>query len=220
MVVSRTGRKSVFGMHSGGLHIDVEVESEPARALTKLTKSKVDALIVDCDLKRVAEPLRHLQENGRHSNPIPLVISERFARPKRIRGKGCDLQLRKADFCGTSGAHPFPRLETLYWTDASLSAPGAGSTYLRNIRSQKTGFSSTSQTLARVGWESGFKRGLEMRGPVRVCFELPKTKLAVKAAGEIAWTDQLGNTGVRFVPDEQRTAQDLKLWLAQQYFRE
>jgi len=54
-----------------------------------------------------------------------------------------------------------------------------------------------------------FKRGLEMRGPVRVCFELPKTKLAVKAAGEIAWTDQLGNTGVRFVQMNKRTAQDL-----------
>jgi hypothetical protein len=65
-----------------------------------------------------------------------------------------------------------------------------------------------------------FKRGLEMRGPVRVCFELPKTKLAVKAAGEIAWTDQLGNTGVRFVQMNKRTAQDLQLWLAQQYFRE
>src|SRR5207245_6996872 len=53
---------------------DVEGELEPGRALTKLTKSKVDALIVDCDLKGSQNFLRHLQENGRHSNPIPLVI--------------------------------------------------------------------------------------------------------------------------------------------------
>jgi len=51
MVVSRDWQEvSVLECILGGLHMDVAVESEPQRALERLTKTKVDALIVDCDL--------------------------------------------------------------------------------------------------------------------------------------------------------------------------
>ena len=51
MVVSRDWQEvSVLECILGGLHMDVAVESEPQRALSRLTNSKVDALIVDCDL--------------------------------------------------------------------------------------------------------------------------------------------------------------------------
>ena len=51
MVVSRDWAEvSVLECILGGLHIGVDVEPEPARARAKLAKSKIDALIVDCDL--------------------------------------------------------------------------------------------------------------------------------------------------------------------------
>ena len=51
MVVSRDFQEvSVLECILGGLHIGVEVESEPERARAKLAKSKIDALIIDCDL--------------------------------------------------------------------------------------------------------------------------------------------------------------------------
>ena len=51
LVVSRDFQEiSVLECILGGLHIGVDVESEPERARTKLTKSKIDALIIDCDL--------------------------------------------------------------------------------------------------------------------------------------------------------------------------
>jgi len=47
---------------------------------------------------------------------------------------------------------------------------------------------------------------------------LPGARSALKASAEIAWQDQRGNLGIRFVklaPQQQRT---LQLWVAQQYF--
>jgi len=54
--------------------------------------------------------------------------------------------------------------------------------------------------------------------PLRVSFELPGAKHALKAQAEIAWQDQRGNVGIRFVKVAPRVQRSLRLWLAQQYF--
>ena len=78
MVVSRDWQEvSVLECILGGLHMDVAVENEPQRALARLAKSKIDALIVDCDLNGSSQFLRELQsvenaENrsaGHHGKP-------------------------------------------------------------------------------------------------------------------------------------------------------
>src|SRR5229473_3273314 len=212
MVVSRDWQEiSVLECILGGLHIDVEVESEPALALTKLTKSKVDSLIVDCDLKGSQNFLRHLQENGRHSNPIPLVIlggshgQNEFGEKDAIFSFEKPISVEQA-VRTLSAARNLILDGRLRYERQALDMP-ISVTYgvKKRVQAQLT-------NLSQGGMGIRFKRG-----PVRVCFELPKTKLAVKAAGEIAWTDQLGNTGVRFVQMNKRTARDLQLWLAQQY---
>ena len=72
MVVSRDWAEvSVLECILGGLHIGVDVEPEPARARAKLAKSKIDALIVDCDLDGSTSFLRGL---GTGLNSVPLVI--------------------------------------------------------------------------------------------------------------------------------------------------
>ncbi len=72
MVVSRDWAEvSVLECILGGLHIGVDVEPEPARARVKLAKSKIDALIVDCDLEGTTSFLRGL---GTGLNAVPLVI--------------------------------------------------------------------------------------------------------------------------------------------------
>src|SRR5579859_4752460 len=74
MVVSRDWQEvSVLECILGGLHMDVSVENEPQRAMARLNKSKIDALIVDCDLNGSSQFLRELQglENPR---TVPLVI--------------------------------------------------------------------------------------------------------------------------------------------------
>ncbi|MFZ0539532.1 MAG: hypothetical protein WAM47_21890, partial [Candidatus Sulfotelmatobacter sp.] len=75
MVVSRDWQEvSVLECILGGLHMDVAVESEPQRALARLTKSKIDALIVDCDLNGSGQFFRELQRDVPRANTVPLVI--------------------------------------------------------------------------------------------------------------------------------------------------
>src|ERR1700722_3575203 len=75
MVVSRDWQEiSVLKCILGGLHMDVAIESEPQRALARLTKSKVDALIVDCDLNGSGQFFRELKREAPRASTVPLVI--------------------------------------------------------------------------------------------------------------------------------------------------
>ena len=75
MVVSRDWLEvSVLECILGGLQMDVAVENEPQRALSRLSKSKIDALIVDCDLNGSSQFLRELQSVEGQPRTIPLVI--------------------------------------------------------------------------------------------------------------------------------------------------
>src|SRR6201986_1661260 len=75
MVVSRDWQEvSVLECILGGLHMEVAVEGEPQRALSRLSKSKVDALIVDCDLDGSPQFLREMQRLDKRSTTVPLVI--------------------------------------------------------------------------------------------------------------------------------------------------
>src|SRR5712691_11454657 len=75
MVVSRDWQEiSVLECILGGLHMDVAVEEEPQRALARMSKSKIDALIVDCDLNGTTQFLRELQREQKIQNTVPLVI--------------------------------------------------------------------------------------------------------------------------------------------------
>src|ERR1700745_2091289 len=75
MVVSRDWQEvSVLECILGSLHIDVHVESRPERAQAKLEKSKVDALIVDCDLNGSDRLLQNLQRASNFPLNTPLVV--------------------------------------------------------------------------------------------------------------------------------------------------
>src|SRR5580698_6805690 len=72
LLVSRDWSEvSVLECILGGLHIGVDIEPEPERARAKLARTKVDALIVDCDLAGTAAFLHELNDG---LNTVPLVI--------------------------------------------------------------------------------------------------------------------------------------------------
>ena len=75
MVVSRDWQEvSVLECILGGLQMEVAVENQPQQALARLSKSKIDALIVDCDLNGSYQFLREVQSIGMQQNSVPVVI--------------------------------------------------------------------------------------------------------------------------------------------------
>ena len=112
MVVSRDWQEvSVLECILGGLHMDVAVESEPQRALTRLTKSKVDALIVDCDLNGTGQFFRELQREAPRVSTVPLVIMGGAQGRHDMEANRRDVCLRQADFRGAGGAHALRRAQ-------------------------------------------------------------------------------------------------------------
>jgi hypothetical protein len=72
--------------------------------------------------------------------------------------------------------------------------------------------------LSQGGLQVRIENGFNPAEASRVSFALPGTKCGVTAQVEIAWSDQRGNVGIRFVKMASQMKNTLRLWLAQQYF--
>jgi hypothetical protein len=218
MVVSRDWQEvSVLECILGSLHIDVAVESEPRRALSRIAKSKVDALIVDCDLNGTGQFFRELRREAPRANTVPLVI---MGGPQGRQG----LETTGAMFA-------FDKPISVEQAVRTLSA--ARNMILDGrLRYHRAGLevpvTLSGRHQKRVGAQliNLSQGGLQVRvndrcdaGDLRsASFALPGTNCGMKADVEVAWSDDRGNVGVRFVKIASQMQNTLRLWLAQQYF--
>jgi len=218
MVVSCDWQEvSVLECILGGLHMEVAVENEPQRALARLNKSKVDALIVDCDLNGSTQFLRELQRSDNRPSTVPLVImggpqcSQRldttgalFAFDKPISVEQAVRTLSAARNMILDGRLRYHRagLEVPVTLSCKGHKPADG--FLINV--------------SQGGMQVHTHDPVEITKPLQVSFDLPGAKSSLKAHAEVAWQDKHGNIGIRFAKLAPRQQRTLQLWLAQQYF--
>jgi hypothetical protein len=212
MVVSRDWQEvSVLECILGGLHIAVDVESEPQRAQAKLAKSKIDALIVDCDLQGTAGFLRNVPDS------VPLLI---------VSGSGGRTTLE-----GTGAAFIFQKPISVEQAVHTLSAArnmimDGRLRYHRQMLDVPVSLTCGSKrritahlvNLSQGGLGIHLPRPLAVAGPVSVSFVLPGSKSSLKLRGRLAWTDQHGNAGIHFQQVSREVKRKLQLWLERQYF--
>jgi CheY-like chemotaxis protein len=218
MVVSRDWQEiSVLECILGSLHMDVAVEDEPQRALERLNKSKVDALIVDCDLNGSAQFLHELQQGEKHANTTPLVIMGGPQSSRSLDDTGALFAFAKPISVEQavrtlSAARSMILDGRLRYHRAGLEVPVAV-----NCRGRKPaeGF---LINVSQGGMQIRTDDPVEAAKPLQVSFELPGARSVLKAHAEVAWQDQRGNLGIRFVKLAAREKRTLQLWLAQQYF--
>ena len=198
MVVSRDFQEvSVLECILGGLHIGVDVESEPQRALAKLAKSKIDALIIDCDLCGASSFLKGLQD-GSIRNAVPLIIVSGSGGRKHLESQGASFVFEKPISVEQavhtlSAARNIILDERLRYHRATLDVPvsltpgtltsGTTSGTLRS--GAKTGPTKTRQRAHLLNLSQGaigvlLQDPQQTTGRVNVNFTLPGTKLAMK----------------------------------------
>jgi hypothetical protein len=217
MVLSRDFQEiSVLECILGGLHIGVDVESEPERARIKLAKSKIDALIIDCDLCGASSFLRGLQD-GTIRNAVPLIIVSGSGGRKHLESKGASFVFEKPISVEQavhtlSAARNMILDERLRYHRATLDVP------VSLIGGSKTRQRAHLQNLSQGGIGVRLQDPQQASGTVNVNFTLPGTKLAMKFQGEVAWKDKQGNAGIRFVEAAPTMKRELQLWLERQYF--
>jgi len=218
MVVSRDWQEvSVLECILGGLHIDVHVESHPERAQAKLEKSKIDALIVDCDLNGSDRLLQNLQRASNFPLNTPLVVMSGPRDRHTIDATGALFSFEKPISVEQavrtlSAARNLILDGRLRYHRQSVEVPVALSC------GPKRRVQADLLNLSQGGIGIHLDRDLRVREQIQVSFKLPGTRCTVKAQGEIAWTDKQGNAGIKFVDVPVRVQKGLQLWLAQQYF--
>jgi hypothetical protein len=218
MVVSRDWQEvSVLECILGGLHIDCEVESQPERAQAKLAKSKVDALIVDCDLGGTDRFLRNLQRDSHFPLSTPLAVMSGPRQRQDINATGALFSFEKPISVEQavrtlSAARNLILDGRLRYHRQAIEVP------VSLLCGPQKRLQAELLNLSQGGIGVHLDQDLDVRQPIQVSFRLPGTRYTVKARGEIAWTDRQGNAGIRFLDVPARLQRGLQLWLAQQYF--
>jgi len=218
MVVSRDWQEvSVLECILGGLQMDVAVESEPQRALSRLAKSKVDALIVDCDLNGTGQFFRELQREVHCASTVPLVVMGAPLGRRDMEETGAMFAFDKP-ISVEQAVHTLSAARNMI-LDGRLRYHRAGievPVILRGRSQRKAGGQLIN--LSQGGLQVRVDDGFDAKDASRISFALPGTDLDVNAQVEVAWSDNEGNVGIRFVKMAAQMKSTLRLWLAQQYF--
>lgn len=216
MVVSRDWQEiSVLECILGGLHIGVDVEAHPDRARAKLSRSKVDAMIVDCDLDGSGDFLGELQ-NGLISKTVPVVVLHGPLSRNSVKVQAPHFEFQKP-ISVEQAVHTLSAARNmildgrLRYHRQPLDVPVAVSCGSRKR------IAANLLNLSQGGVGIRAHGRLATTGPVKISFALPGTKLSVKFQGEVAWTDKQGNAGIRFLEIDGGMKRDLQLWLEQRY---
>jgi DNA-binding NarL/FixJ family response regulator len=216
MVVSGDWQEiSVLECILGGLHMDVSVECEPQRAIDRLSHSKIDALIVDCDLNGTSQLFQELQTPGRQFKTVPLVIMGKRHEMASLDQSGALFAFEKP--ISVEQAVRTLSAARCMILDGRLRYHRIGAEIPVSVRHK--GHKNLDAHLVNVsqgGMRIATERALDP-GALQISCDLPGAKSQLQAQAEVVWQDKTGNVGVRFVkvPPQQQRALDL--WLAQQF---
>src|ERR1700739_459726 len=217
MVVSRDWQEvSVLEWILGGLHMGVTVENEPQRGLTKLSKSKVDALIVDRDLNGSAQLLRELQTPAMQTKTVPLVIMGGPDHPATLDATGALFAFEKP-ISVEQAVRTLSAARNMI-VDGRLRYHRAGIEIPVSLKCKgQRPKDAELVNLSQGGMQLRIDTSLEAARNLQISFALPGAQSGLKARAEIVWQDQRGNIGVRFVKVAHPQQRTLQLWLAQQF---
>jgi len=211
MVVSRDWSEvSVLECILSGLHIGVEVEPEPTRALAKLAKSKIDALIVDCDLDGSTTFLKELSHDV---NTVPLVI---MSSPRNWNSLHQDASFTfQKPISVEQAVHTLSAARNLI-LDGRLRYHRHSVDFPVCVKIGSKRLHAHILNLSQGGVAVRPNQSVQLKGKVSVEFTLPGMNRELKTKGEVVWGNQ-GSFGIHFVEMSRQLTRDLHLWLAQQY---
>lgn len=217
MIISRDWQEvSVLECILSGLHIGVDVEPEPERAWIRMKKSKVDAVIVDCDTAGSEPFLRLLR--SQNVGPAPVVIASGSPNRRGMDRTGANFVVQKPVSVEQavhtlSAARNMILNERLRYYRQSLNLP------VWLTRSSGKRFKARIINVSQGGTKIAGGQQLSFAEDVRLNFALPGNKLPIRAEGKVAWSDKEGGAGIRFVQIEQRLQRKLQLWVEKKYFQ-
>ena len=215
MVVSRDWQEiSVLECILSGLHMEVSVEAEPAAALQRIARSKIDALIVDCDLDGSSEVFRELQTSGTQWNIVPLVIMGERQRIKSLDETGAIFAFEKP--ISVEQAVRTLSAARCMILDGRLRYHRAGLEVPISLKGKNGAIMDAHLiNVSQGGMRIYSDRPIDAEA-LEISCQLPGAS-SLDAQAQVVWHDNSGNIGVRFVKVPPQHQKALQLWLAQQF---
>lgn len=198
------------------LSIDVEVCRGAGSGQEILRTEKFDAIIVDCDdLKGAVEVLEGLRKSASNRNSVTFAILNGSTTTQQAFRMGANFVLQKpvsalnAMRCFSAAVNFMLRERRRYFRH-----PMESSATLAFSEGQKLKVSLTNLS---EGGMAIFFRGPLPKGTVStVSFKLPGTASPLETKVQIAWIDDAGRAGLRFIETPKESRAQLDAWLAGQ----
>jgi PilZ domain len=213
MVVSRDWPEvSVLECILSGLHVRVDVEPQLDRVSARLANSKIDALIVDCDLEGSTKLLSGLRQE---LNTVPLMIIGSASRRRLLEASDATFIFEKP-ISVEQAVHKLSAARNLILNGRlryhrhPLDTPVSVS-YGRAKR-----IHADLLNLSQGGVAIRMDPAVNLPRAVRVAFTLNAGGLNIKVKGEVVWKRET-NAGIRFLDMTARQTRNLQVWLAKQY---
>lgn len=215
MIVSRDWQEvSVLECILNSLQIGVSIHHDPERAQKKLSKSRIDGVILDSDLRGTDNILRELE---RHDRTTPFILISRSAQQQNLSARGATFFFEKPISVEQavrtlSATRNLMMTGRMRYQRQELHVPVT----LRCGTRKRITAELTNLSYGGLGIRAS--QSLEPRGAVNVRFKIPGLKCPVIAKGELAWADRRGHAGIRFVEIPANLQLTVKHWLEQRYF--
>ncbi len=217
MVVSRDWQEvSVLECILGGMQIGVDVETEPEEARRKLSQTKIDAVIVDCDLAGAGELLRKLEPLRQGTDGIPLVLMSGPMHHDQILRSGADFFFAKP-VSVEQAVHTLAAARNQILRGRLRYHRQALQAHVSMVANRKH-MDGELLNVSRGGIGVRTKSILQIGETVQLRFSLPGRKLVVQAQAAVAWRRANGEVGLRFEELTQTSHEELQLWLEGRYF--
>jgi CheY-like chemotaxis protein len=195
------------------LQIDVEISNAAKSGSDALTSSKFDAVIVDCDdLQGGADILRNLRNTPSNKTSVSFAILNGKTTTQQAFEMGANFVLQKP--VTTSGtlrclntALSFMIREKRRYFRCPVQIP------VTLVLSQGEEVKVTATNLSEGGMAVHFDGKLGKAAFSKVHFMLPGTRTAMEPKGEVAWSDDLGRAGIKFLDVPESSREQLERWI-------
>jgi len=198
------------------LSIDVEVCRGVGSGHEILRTEKFDAIIVDCDdLKGALDVLEGLRKSPSNRNSVTFAILNGSTTTQQAFQMGANFVLQKpisalnAMRCFSAAVNFMLRERRRYFRH-----PMEAAATLTFSEGQKLKVSLTN--LSEGGMAIFFRGPLPKGSVSTVSFKLPGTASALEPKVQIAWIDDAGRAGLRFIDMPKESRAHLDSWLAEQ----
>ena len=199
------------------MSIDVEVSAAARSGSEILSSAKFDAVIVDCDdLEGGVDLLRKLRQTASNKTSVSFAILNGKTTTQQAFEMGANFVLQKpVTTAGTlrcfHTALSFMIREKRRYFRCPVQMP------VVLVSQQGDEIKVLGTNVSEGGLAIHYEEALGKNSYAKVRFTLPSTKVSLEPKGEIAWADNLGRAGIKFIDLPENSREQLERWIVKHF---